>query len=90
MVAGILLEQEVPQSMEDGDVSERCDPTQNKWPNKPGRGSCAMWVSKGWEMVTPSPVCSFILSVLQSPELQEWCPGGEQMVEIPKRGIYLR
>lgn len=38
MVAEILLEQEVPQCMEDGDVSKRCDPTQNKWLNGTKKG----------------------------------------------------
>lgn len=37
VVADILLEQEVPQSMEDVDVSKRCDPTQNKWCNRSGK-----------------------------------------------------
>lgn len=36
------------------------------------------------EMVRSSSVCSFLE---RPPELQEWCPGGEQMVEIPEKDL---
>lgn len=84
-MAEILLEQEVPQGMEGGDVSKRCDPAQNKWRNRSGKGELCSVGQQG--LGNGKAIPNLQHSLERPPELQEWCPGGKQMVEVPKRDL---
>jgi len=81
VVAEIVLEWEIPQSMEDGDVLKRCDPTQNEWHNRMEKGDLCNVGQQGLGNGATIPSAAFSG---HPPELQEWCPGGEQMVQISK------
>lgn len=69
--------------MEEGGVSKRGDPNQNKWCDRSGRGElCDLGQCR---LGNGGTVASLQLCIERPPGPQEWCLGEQQVVGIPKR-----